>query len=445
MLKKITIMNKKNIFIYLLLALPLMLTSCLKDQEDVFSESASARTVKYLENAKKVLTSSNNGWVLNYYPDRDLSYGGYVYTLKFGQENVEVFSELASDAEPSKTSLYTLKNEDGPVLMFDTYNEYMHFFATPHGSSGAGGYEAYDGDFIFIIMNISEDGNTIKLKGNRSGNIMYMHRLTGEETAASYMNKIKTIKKGMAFKNYEIVLNNDTVTAVYSRSIQKSGGKFVFSYTENGEDKTVSTPVILTLDGISFKDTVNVLGRDITGLKYVPNATENIPAINNESILFNPVVMPLSQQLLTGQWFIAYSKLGSFAQNYWNTVKTALEGIGEQMYYAYLADDGGFGFHFASYDGKSLYGGSLFFNAAVISDDEVALQFAMSGAGDGVWYHNNASFAYALFPFGYSSPRTFKLTADNIAEPSILILTDENRGDNVITLSAEEIYWPFDK
>ena len=110
-------MNKKNIFIYLLLALPLMLTSCLKDQEDVFSESASARTVKYLENAKKVLTSSNNGWVLNYYPDRDLSYGGYVYTLKFGQENVEVFSELASDVEPSKTSLYTLKNEDGPVLI----------------------------------------------------------------------------------------------------------------------------------------------------------------------------------------------------------------------------------------------------------------------------------------------------------------------------------------
>ena len=52
MLKKITIMNKKNIFIYLLLALPLMLTSCLKDQEDLFSESASARTVKYLENAE---------------------------------------------------------------------------------------------------------------------------------------------------------------------------------------------------------------------------------------------------------------------------------------------------------------------------------------------------------------------------------------------------------
>ena len=438
-------MKKNNILLFLLMALPtLLLTSCLKDQEDFFPESASERTTNYLNNVKKVLTSSENGWVLNYYPDRDLSYGGYVYTLKFDEDNVEVFSEISSEDVPSIKSSYLLKNEDGPVLTFDTYNKYMHLFATPHGSSGAGGYEAYDGDFIFIVMKISEDQNTITLKGNRSGNIMYMQRLTSDETAESYINKIKNIKKEMVFKNYELVFNTDTVTAIYQRSVQKSGGKFTFTYTEDSKVVNASTPVILTLDGITFKDTVKVLGHDITGVKYVAGATENIPALNDQSILFNPVVLPLSQQFLTGEWYIAYSKLGTFAQGYWNTVKKALDGIGEELYYAYLADEDGFGFHFGSTDGKSLYGGSLFFNTNVISNDEVALQFAMSGAGDGVWYHNNASFAYALFPFGYSSPRTFKLTTDNIAEPSILVLTEEGNPSNVITLSAEEINWPFD-
>ena len=225
-------MNKKNIFIYFLLALPLMLTSCLKDQEDLFEDSASARTSKYLANVQQVLTSSENGWVLNYIPDRNHSYGGYVYTLKFDADNVTVFSELSTDDKPSVTSSYILNNEDGPVLMFDTYNEYMHLFATPHGSSGAGGYEAYDGDFIFIIMDISEDKNVITLKGNRSGNIMYMNRLTGEETAASYINKIKTIKKAMSFKNYEIELESGTVSAMYTSSVQKSGGKFTFTYSQ---------------------------------------------------------------------------------------------------------------------------------------------------------------------------------------------------------------------
>ena len=66
-------MNKKNIFIYFLLALPLMLTSCLKDQEDLIEDSASARTSKYLANVQQVLTSSENGWVLNYIPDRNHS------------------------------------------------------------------------------------------------------------------------------------------------------------------------------------------------------------------------------------------------------------------------------------------------------------------------------------------------------------------------------------
>lgn len=428
------------------MALPLMLTSCLKDQEDVFSDSASARSAKYLDNVRKVLTSSENGWVLNYYPDRELSYGGYVYTLKFDQENVEVFSELASDDAPSKTSSYILNNENGPVLMFDTYNEYMHFFATPHGSSGAGGYEAYDGDFLFIVMNISDDQNTITLKGSRSGNMMYMHRLTGEETAATYISKIKAVKQNMKYKNFEIVFGNDTVNVSYARSIQKSGGKFTFNYKENGAEQTVSTPVILGLDGFMFKDTINVLGHEILGLKHVPGAEENIPAVNDPSILFNPVIQPLSQQFLDGTWFVAYSQLGAFAQSYWNRVQEGLAGIGEELYYAYLAnEEGGFGLQFASYDGKGLYGGSLFFDTAVISDDEVALKFAMKGAGDGVWYHNNANFAYALFPFGYSSARSFKLTTDNLAEPSYITLTDKAQPANVITLTADEVIWPFEK
>lgn len=438
-------MNKKNIFIYFLLALPLMLTSCLKDQEDLFEDSASARTSKYLANVQQVLTSSENGWVLNYIPDRNHSYGGYVYTLKFDADNVTVFSELSTDDKPSVTSSYILNNEDGPVLMFDTYNEYMHLFATPHGSSGAGGYEAYDGDFIFIIMDISEDKNVITLKGNRSGNIMYMNRLTGEETAASYINKIKTIKKAMSFKNYEIELESETVSAMYTSSVQKSGGKFTFTYMQDDKEIEIVTPIFFALDGIHFCDTVRIYGHEITGLKYVEGEIENFPAINNEAIVFRTVIPPLSTQFLTGEWYITYSQLGAFAQSYWNYVKSGLDNIGEELYYAYIANNGGFGFHFGSYDGSGLYTGSLFFNYKVVSDDEITLVFAKSGAGDGVWYHNNANFAYALFPFGYSSARTFKLTTDNPADPSVMILTDESNPNNVITLVAQEVHWPFDE
>jgi len=444
-------MKKNNIILFLLMALPtLLLTSCLKDQEDLFSESASQRTTNYMANVKRVLTGAENGWLLNYVPDRETSYGGYCYTMKFDEETATVFSEFAPDAKPSTTSTYVLNNEDGPVLTFDTYNDQMHIFATPHGSSGAGGYEAYDGDFIFIIMDISEDENTITLKGNRSGNVMYMHRLTND-TPEGYIQKIKTVKKAMPYKNYEINLNGNTVTGFYSRSqietltgIQKAGGKFIFTYTEGETEQKVETPVMVTPEGIRFMDDVEILGRSFTGLKYAGTAAESFTDLTDESIVFQSVVMPLSTQFLTGEWYVVYSQLGAYGQFYWNNVNTALTGIGERLYYAYMGEKDGFGFHFASYDGSGLYSGSLLFDATVVSNDEVTIAFSKKGAGSGVWYYNNASFAYALFPFGLNA-RTFKLTTDNIAEPSTITLTDVNNANNVITLSAETVNWPFDK
>lgn len=439
-------MNRKHIIICLLMALPLLFTSCLKDQEEVFSKSASARTAEYLANVKRVLTSSQNGWVLNYYPDRDHSYGGFIYTLKFAEDSVTVYSEIATDINKSVSSLYTLKNEDGPVLMFDTYNELMHFFATPHGSSGAGGYEAYDGDFIFIVMDISKDENTITLKGNRSGNIMYMHRLTGD-TMDGYINKIDSVKRNFPFKYFMMIFNQtDTVTGTYSRStIGGAGGSFTFTYTEDSVEQEKTVPIHYTPEGIVFNDTVTILGNAITGVRYSEEYKDTIPSLNNPNIYFYKVVPPLSEQFLTGYWFIAYSQLGTYGQNCWSRVKSGLEGIGEELYYAYLADEDGFGLHFGSYaPGASVYTGSLFLNTDALADDVVAMQFAKTGAGDGVWYHNNAGFGYALLPFGYSAAKTFKLTADDNEQPTILILSDMADESNVITLLATETVWPFE-
>lgn len=50
------------------LAAATMMQSCLKDQEDIFDESPSLRMQAMLDNAKKTLMDSPNGWVLDYYP-----------------------------------------------------------------------------------------------------------------------------------------------------------------------------------------------------------------------------------------------------------------------------------------------------------------------------------------------------------------------------------------
>ncbi|MBR1547612.1 MAG: DUF4302 domain-containing protein [Prevotella sp.] len=275
-------MNKKHIF-FIMMALPLLFSSCLKDQDDVFDKSPSARSAEYLANVKRVLTSAENGWVLNYYPDRDQSYGGFAYTLKFDDENVKVCcGDLAIDSvSESITSTYILDNEDGPVLSFDTYNEMMHYFATPTGSSGAGGYEAYDGDFIFIVLGISSDENTITLKGNRSGNIMYMHKLT------------------MSMEDYQRKVADFVDQLVFDKAAGKIGGEedtlYIYSnyrYVEiQTPDTLIEAAICFEDNGFSLYEPVSISGTEVKTFVY-NSELATFTAKEDASVVFTGLLVP---------------------------------------------------------------------------------------------------------------------------------------------------------
>ena len=108
----------KIITLALLLLPALLLQSCLKDQEDLFDSSASARVEKYLSDTQKTLQNAQYGWVLENFPDPNQKYGGYTYTLKFQNDTVITRSE--QDRSNVVASLYSMKNVDGPIISFDT-------------------------------------------------------------------------------------------------------------------------------------------------------------------------------------------------------------------------------------------------------------------------------------------------------------------------------------
>lgn len=90
-------MRFNNIFLSAVMVLSaIALPSCLKDQEDLFDSSSSERLQQTLDLTKETLVSAPNGWAMDYYPDREISYGGYIYALKFDSKEVEVWSEPCS-------------------------------------------------------------------------------------------------------------------------------------------------------------------------------------------------------------------------------------------------------------------------------------------------------------------------------------------------------------
>lgn len=234
-----------------------MFQSCLKDQTDFFEESPSERMQAALDNARKVLTSSPEGWIFEYFPDRNLSYGGYVYTVKFDDEKATVGSEIAPGEFVS--SYYKFTNDNGPMLVFDTYNSLMHYFAIP----SSGNYQAKDGDYEFVIMDVTDD--VVKLRGKRTGNTMYLRRLT--VPADEYLN-------GVADMNDNLILNYAEGTAGGKRlevSIDPTHRIMLFASGEDLNDPDLDFDgdyYLPTPTGISFLEPVTINGIEITALDY---------------------------------------------------------------------------------------------------------------------------------------------------------------------------------
>ena len=246
----------KKIYILLLMALPaLMLQSCLKDQEDVFNKSASARMSEYLKNANDVLVGASNGWALDYYPDREQSYGGYAYTVQFNREGVDIRTEM-DGGEEVYSSLYKLVADDGPVLTFDTYNPALHYFATPWGSSG--GYEAYDGDFEFIIMEATPQ--RVTLKGKRSGNIMYMYPL--QRPAEDYIADVASLVADLPI----VGATGKIGTADVKMDITLMGEDHHIDIET--PDTTFSAPYVFYDKGIRFYEPLEIGGKKVYQMEY---------------------------------------------------------------------------------------------------------------------------------------------------------------------------------
>ena len=92
--------------ILILLALPLLFNSCLKDDEDKFSKSATERIEEAVKEAITVLQGAENGWRMELYPESERIYGGYTLFLKFNADNTVVASSENFAAGKTESSYY---------------------------------------------------------------------------------------------------------------------------------------------------------------------------------------------------------------------------------------------------------------------------------------------------------------------------------------------------
>lgn len=407
----------------------MMLQSCLIEDKKLFCESPAERVEAYLNEYQSLMVSAENGWLLEYYPG-DETIGGYAYVVKFTKSDVTAWFQLADDLTETVTTMYKMTQDDGPVVAFDTYNEYLHFFANPSSSN----YQGYLGDTEFKIMGSNPEKTEIYLRGKKTGLDLKMKKFTGDP--AQYLAAANEVSEAMAAPAYEMVIGTDTTACSIANNVME------YSFTPAGEgaEPVEGTVAICFTDkGANLYQPVEING--VTYDELVYNSTNGTLETADGKVVIYQVIPPLNKMFVMGDWFIKYSTLGAEGQYYFNLMKKKIDAIGEEVQYAFIGSMlyGSFGFNFNS----SGYAGVLNLNYALQGEDVITLQFAMAGAGNGVWYHNNAGMNYALYPFGYNKARTFKLTADDNKNPSQITMTEVGNEAHKMTLFAAQITFPF--
>lgn len=278
-----------KIFKYILMAaLTLPVVSCVHEEEDLFNESAAQRVNTAVENYSELLESSESGWVMNFYPSHDGAMGGIVYTVQFQDGVVSMLSQEYPDADAAK-SLYQVKGETEILLTFDTYTEIFHQYSEPLGSSYPTGYES---DYEFTFKSVSENQDTIMLKGKRYGQPLELIRL--KEEPAGFISKIATMYEKIAMLPHPIAIVNGTDEV----AVDLSGGVFYFSEyvdapvewdAENKEFVEHNVPFITTEEGMKLQEPITINGQTFQECVY-NDEDRSLTAVGANVVL--PVILP---------------------------------------------------------------------------------------------------------------------------------------------------------
>lgn len=312
-------MKRRLFTILLIAAAAFSVQSCLFEQKELFDEAPSLRMNKTMELAQKTLIDSEYGWLIEIYPEGAQSYGGYAFICKFfDDQTVDVYSELTSNFAEPDNSYYKMTAEDGPCLIFDTYNELMHFLSTPSSSA----YQAYQGEFEFVLADVQSD--IIKVRGAKTGNTMYFRKMN--EPAADYIAKVNARNDAILMSGFKGSVGGKELNAeidIDNRQVEITVG-----------DETKEIAYAVTPDGIRLYKSFEFDGGDIASLSIPDDAKSlTVSEGSTKGTTFESVFPKgyRSYEDYAGNYIFKFVQSGTTPREYPVTLEPAGDGVTYNM------------------------------------------------------------------------------------------------------------------
>ncbi|HLP04598.1 MAG TPA: DUF4302 domain-containing protein [Paludibacter sp.] len=256
-----------------------LLWSCVGNEKDIFSASPADRLNNALKDDYNVLTSSANGWVMEYFAN-PLS-PGYNLLVKFEQSGKATFaskSELTANHEYEVDScLFEMIGDNGPVLTFNTYNKVLHRFSNPENPDGYG----LQGDYEFVVL--SAEAEKVVLKGKKYGSVIVLTKFPENTTWRQFADEVAAMDS-LLFSESAPKLKMTISNSGYTFS---NGFNHVFSVIKNGSSAAtaIDAPFIVTRTGIRFQKLVEVGGLKFQSFNLNDDKTALVSVENPDSRL----------------------------------------------------------------------------------------------------------------------------------------------------------------
>ena len=243
---------KRNIAIIWGVSALMLMTSCVGEQEDIFDESSALRLEHAVSNYNDLLCSATNGWVMQYFARS--SECGYPMLVKFSKSGaVEIAAKnkySSNNVYAQESSLFEIISDNGPVLTFNSYNNLLHIFSTPEDIPDTDNKEeglGHEGDYEFVLYSVSEDQNTIYMKGKKYGLDILLYRLPETQGWEDYFTQLEAVRDEL-FNSKVTTLYMTTDKGDFTITGMSTG---MFDFVPKGGDaisETVSVGYILTTD-----------------------------------------------------------------------------------------------------------------------------------------------------------------------------------------------------
>lgn len=244
----------KNI-ILIILACLLAFTACDNEVDDLFEQSSQERINAAKIEYKEILTSSENGWLIEIIPGMENkgAYSAYAIFNEDGKAYLSNdFSSYNYEAEID-SSLYEINYTQGMTITFTTFSQ-MNHFSDPNNTRG----EGMGGDIELLVKEISDDEIICEGKVNKGS---YIFKKADTKLHVEALNELLGVEEALIGKSY---------FSDYAFPILKfeDGTKVLFQYDSYYRAVT-TTEYKNTVEGVEMIKKVLRVKFDNTGITLI--------------------------------------------------------------------------------------------------------------------------------------------------------------------------------